>query len=112
MYQIANVNISLAWIADEDYCSDCSGDCVSLSVPCACSQETGGGEFAYTSQGLLSEKFLTDCMSMVKEPQHHHYVYCKECPIERTKNETKPEPCKGHLVRKFTKECWRKCGCD
>ena len=36
-----------------------------LSVPCACSQETGG-EFAYTSQGLLSEKFLTDCMSMLK----------------------------------------------
>ncbi|KEH42259.1 SUVR2 histone-lysine N-methyltransferase [Medicago truncatula] len=20
--------------------------------------------------------------------------------------------CKGHLVRKFIKECWRKCGCD
>jgi len=111
MYQSANVNISLARIADEDCCSDCSGDCLSLSVPCACSQETGG-EFAYTSQGLLSEKFLSDCMSMVKEPQHHHYVYCKECPIERTKNETKPEPCKGHLVRKFIKECWRKCGCD
>ncbi|AES61229.2 histone-lysine N-methyltransferase SUVR2-like protein [Medicago truncatula] len=111
LYQSANVNISLARIADEDCCSDCLGDCLSLSVPCACSQETGG-EFAYTSQGLLSEKFLTDCMSMVKEPQHHHYVFCKECPIERTKNETKPESCKGHLVRKFIKECWRKCGCD
>ncbi|RYQ90983.1 hypothetical protein Ahy_B09g096880 isoform D [Arachis hypogaea] len=23
-----------------------------------------------------------------------------------------PEECKGHLVRKFIKECWRKCGCD
>ncbi|XP_073223001.1 probable inactive histone-lysine N-methyltransferase SUVR2 isoform X2 [Cicer arietinum] len=111
IYQSANVNISLARIADEDCCSDCSGDCLSLSLPCACSQETGG-EFAYSSQGLLKDKFLSDCMSMLLEPQDHHYVYCKECPIERTKNEHNPEPCKGHLVRKFIKECWRKCGCD
>jgi len=111
MYQSANVNISFAWIVDEDCCSDCSGDCLPLSVPCACSQETGG-EFAYTLQGLLSEKFLTDCMSMVKEPSIIIMCIVKECPIERTKNETKPEPCKGHLVRKFIKECWGKCGCE
>ncbi|KAL5068590.1 hypothetical protein RYX36_019477 [Vicia faba] len=108
IYQCANVNISLARIADEGCCADCSGDCLSLSFPCACSQETGG-EFAYSSNGLLKEKFLTDC---INEPQAHHYVYCKECPIERSKNESKPEPCRGHLVRKFIKECWRKCGCD
>ncbi|KAI5398266.1 hypothetical protein KIW84_063889 [Lathyrus oleraceus] len=108
IYQCANVNISLARIADEGCCADCSGDCLSLSFPCACSQETGG-EFAYSSNGLLKEKFLTDC---INEPQAHHYVYCKECPIERSKNESKPEPCRGHLVRKFIKECWKKCGCD
>ncbi|GAU21877.1 hypothetical protein TSUD_33740 [Trifolium subterraneum] len=111
MYQNANVNIALARIADQGCCAGCSGDCLSLPFPCACSQDTGG-EFAYSSQGLLKEKFLKDCMSMLMEPQDHHYVYCNECPIERSKNETKPEPCKGHLVRKFIKECWRKCGCD
>jgi hypothetical protein len=111
MYQSANVNISLARIADQGCCAGCSGDCLSLPFPCACSQDTGG-EFAYSSQGLLKEKFLKDCMSMIMDPQDHHYVYCNECPIERSKNETKPEPCKGHLVRKFIKECWRKCGCD
>ncbi|KAJ1409359.1 WIYLD domain [Sesbania bispinosa] len=87
------------------------GDCLSLSFPCACSQETGG-EFAYTPQGLLKEEFLTACMSMKIEPQDHHFVYCLECPLERPRDESKAEPCKGHLVRKFIKECWRKCGCD
>ncbi|XP_061340510.1 histone-lysine N-methyltransferase SUVR4-like [Gastrolobium bilobum] len=105
IYQSANVNISLARIADEGCCSDCSGDCLSLSLPCACAQETGG-EFAYTPQGLLKEEFLTSCMSMKDDPQDHHFVYCQECPLEKSKR------CKGHLVRKFIKECWRKCGCD
>ncbi|CAL0300010.1 unnamed protein product [Lupinus luteus] len=111
IYQCANVNISLARIADQGCCSDCSGDCLSLSFPCACAQETGG-EFAYTKQGLLKEEFLEDCISMKNEPKDHHFLYCQECPLERFKNEIKPEPCKGHLVRKFIKECWRKCGCD
>lgn len=110
IYQSANVNISLARIADLGCCSDCSGDCLSLSFPCACAQETGG-EFAYTPQGLLKEEFLTVCISMKNEPEDHHFVYCQECPLERSKYENTPEPCKGHLVRKFIKECWRKCGC-
>ncbi|MED6204514.1 hypothetical protein PIB30_009789 [Stylosanthes scabra] len=111
-YQNANVNISLARIADEDCCSDCSGNCLSLSLPCACAKETGG-EFAYTPQGLLKKKFLKLCMSMATKPQHNHFVYCQECPLERSRNnECIPEECKGHLVRKFIKECWRKCGCD
>ncbi|KAK7344154.1 hypothetical protein VNO77_13471 [Canavalia gladiata] len=110
IYQSANVNISLARIADEGCCADCSGDCLSLSFPCACAQETGG-EFAYTPQGLLKEEFLTVCMSMIMEPQDNHFVYCQECPLERSKNDKMPEPCKGHMVRKFIKECWRKCGC-
>ncbi|KAL2325326.1 hypothetical protein Fmac_024384 [Flemingia macrophylla] len=111
IYQDANVNISLARIADEGCCADCAGDCLSLPFSCACAQETGG-EFAYTPQGLLKEDFLTICMSMKKEPHDHHFVYCQECPLERSKNDVITEPCKGHLVRKFIKECWRKCGCD
>ncbi|XP_027367291.1 probable inactive histone-lysine N-methyltransferase SUVR2 [Abrus precatorius] len=111
IYQSANVNISFARVADDGCCADCSGDCLSLSFPCACSQETGG-EFAYTTEGLLKEEFLAVCMSMKMEPQEDHFVYCQECPLERSRNDTMPEPCKGHLVRKFIKECWRKCGCD
>lgn len=110
-YQDAYVHISMARVADEDCCSGCSGDCLSVPIPCACAHETGG-EFAYTPEGQLREKFLSACVSMKKEPQSHHFVYCQDCPLERSKNEYQPEKCKGHLVRKFIKECWRKCGCD
>ncbi|KAL5156131.1 Histone-lysine N-methyltransferase SUVR4 [Glycine soja] len=84
-------------------------NCFSSPLPCPCAQETGG-EFAYTPQGLLKEEFLIACVSMKNEPQDHHYVYCQECPLEKSKNEYMPERCKGHMVRKFIKECWRKCG--
>ncbi|OMO96100.1 hypothetical protein COLO4_15515 [Corchorus olitorius] len=104
IYQEAYVHISLARIADEHCCSSCSGDCLSFPIPCACAQETGG-EFAYTPEGQLREEFLRTC-------QKHHLVHCQDCPLERCKNERKPEKCKGHLVRKFIKECWDKCGCD
>ncbi|KAL1294300.1 hypothetical protein AAHE18_19G132600 [Arachis hypogaea] len=110
IYQNANVNISLARVADEGCCSDCLGNCLSLTFPCACSQETGG-EFAYTREGLLKEKFLEACIAMKIKPQPYHFVYCQECPIYKG-SEHMPEECKGHLVRKFIKECWRKCGCD
>ncbi|MED6223278.1 hypothetical protein PIB30_072465 [Stylosanthes scabra] len=111
IYQNANVNISLARIAEEDCCWDCSGNCLSLEFPCACAKETGG-EFAYTPQGLLKKEFLRLCMFMATKPQENHFVYCQECPLERSRNEYMAEECKGHLVRKFIKECWRKCGCD
>lgn len=111
IYQSATVSISLARISDEGCCSDCSGNCLSSSLPCACARETGG-EFAYTRKGLLKEEFLTACVTMKTEPQDHHFVYCQECPLEKSKNEYMPERCKGHMVRKFIKECWRKCGCD
>ncbi|XP_038726184.1 histone-lysine N-methyltransferase SUVR4-like isoform X2 [Tripterygium wilfordii] len=39
-------------------------------------------------------------------------VFCQDCPLARSKDDCTPEPCKGHLVKKFIKECWRKCGCD
>ncbi|XP_009781740.1 probable inactive histone-lysine N-methyltransferase SUVR1 isoform X4 [Nicotiana sylvestris] len=86
-------------------------DCLSPDIPCACAGETGG-EFAYTSGGLLKEKFLENCISMNREPQRHGLVYCQDCPLERSKNNSMSGVCKGHLVRKFIKECWHKCGCS
>uniref|UniRef100_A0A1D1Y0M4 Histone-lysine N-methyltransferase SUVR4 n=1 Tax=Anthurium amnicola TaxID=1678845 RepID=A0A1D1Y0M4_9ARAE len=111
VYQNAYLIFSLARIGDEDYCSDCFGNCLSASFPCACARETGG-EFAYTLDGLLKKEFLEECISMNHDPEKHRLFYCKDCPLERSKNEVKPDPCKGHLVRKFIKECWCKCGCN
>lgn len=110
VFQNAYMNFSLARIGDDNCCSTCSGDCLSLSTPCTCAHETGG-EFAYTAEGLVNEEFLNECVSMNRDPQKHCQYFCKECPLERSKNEDIIEPCKGHLVRKFIKECWLKCGC-
>ncbi|XP_074333584.1 putative inactive histone-lysine N-methyltransferase SUVR2 [Apium graveolens] len=110
IFQKAHVNISLAHIR-ESCCSKCSGDCLSSSTPCACSDDTNG-EYAYTSEGLVREKLLEECISMKHEPQKKKLLVCKECPLERLKNEEKLELCKGHLMRKFIKECWWKCGCS
>ncbi|GAB2277238.1 hypothetical protein Dimus_011945 [Dionaea muscipula] len=107
IYQNAHVNISLARISDDDCCPSCSNDCLSAPVPCACARETGG-EFAYTPEGLLKEEFLRTCISMNEEPEKHHLFYCPDCPVKRSKDES----CRGHLIRKFVKECWSKCGCD
>ncbi|KAI7746401.1 hypothetical protein M8C21_033631 [Ambrosia artemisiifolia] len=109
-YQDAYVPFSIARISDRDCCLNCNGDCLSRRVPCACSRETGG-EFAYTPQGLLKDYFLNTCISMKRDPQDHHLFHCQDCPLEKAKNEHNPEPCKGHVLRKFIKECWRKCGC-
>ncbi|WVY98031.1 hypothetical protein V8G54_030182 [Vigna mungo] len=107
VFQDAYVNISLSRIGSEDCCSTCMGNCV-LS-PCACANKTGG-EFAYSSQGLLKEQFLEECIATSRNPQNHLF-YCKICPLERSNNDGGLEPCKGHLKRKFIKECWSKCGC-
>lgn len=112
VFQEAHVSFSLARISDEDCCSGCSGNCLSSSIfPCACARETGG-EFAYTAQGQLKEEFMEACISRKTNPQKQHYFFCQYCPEEKIKNEYKPDKCKGHLLRKFIKECWRKCGCD
>ncbi|KAJ1269724.1 hypothetical protein BS78_07G232900 [Paspalum vaginatum] len=110
VFQNAAVNISIARIGDEDCCADCSGNCLSAPLPCACARATGG-EFAYTPEGLVKTAFLDECTSVNHFPEKHHRFYCKACPVERSKNEASPGPCKGHLVRKFIKECWSKCGC-
>ncbi|XP_020593651.1 probable inactive histone-lysine N-methyltransferase SUVR1 isoform X2 [Phalaenopsis equestris] len=111
VYQNAHVNFSLARINDEDCCLSCFGDCLSVPIPCACTRETGG-EFAYATDGLLKKEFLDECVSMIRYPDKHHHFYCKDCPIGKSKNEHMPNACKGHLVRKFIKECWSKCGCN
>ncbi|KZV24291.1 histone-lysine N-methyltransferase SUVR1 [Dorcoceras hygrometricum] len=111
IYQSGYVHVSLARIANEECCPSCTGDCLSSSIPCACAGDTGG-EFAYTPGGLLQQKFLRSCISMNQEPQNQHLFYCQDCPLERAKNANRPKKCKGHLLRKFIKECWRKCGCS
>ncbi|KAK9087779.1 hypothetical protein Syun_030173 [Stephania yunnanensis] len=110
VYQSAYVDFSLARIGDENCCMNCFSDCLASSIPCACARETGG-EFAYTSEGLLKQEFLDRCVSMKHNPQKDHFFYCKVCPLERSRNEDIIDPCQGHLVRKFIKECWSKCGC-
>ncbi|KAK6164425.1 hypothetical protein DH2020_001289 [Rehmannia glutinosa] len=62
-FQNAYVNFSLARIGDKNCCATCFGDCLSLSVPCACGRETGG-EFAYTTDGLVKEELLKEAISM------------------------------------------------
>ncbi|KAL7236134.1 hypothetical protein ACSBR1_019410 [Camellia fascicularis] len=110
VFQNAYVNFSLARIG-ENCCSICLGDCLSSSTPCACANETGG-DFAYTLECLVKDEFLEECILMNRNSQKHCHFYCKECPLERSKNDDIIEPCKGHLVRKFIKECWWKCGCS
>ncbi|KAL5068054.1 hypothetical protein RYX36_018941, partial [Vicia faba] len=104
----AYVNISLSRIGAENSCP-CIGSCVLLPTHCACTNKTGG-EFAYTAQGLLKGEFLEECVAVSHNPRQHCF-YCKDCPLERSKSNGYLEPCKGHLKRKFIKECWRKYGC-
>lgn len=111
VFQNAYMNLSLARTGDNNCCDSCSGDCLSSSIPCACSYETGG-EYAYTGDGLVKEELLNESISMNRNPGEHCQFFCKECPLARSKRENIIEPCQGHLVRKFIKECWRKCGCN
>ncbi|KAK7301818.1 hypothetical protein RJT34_12694 [Clitoria ternatea] len=110
IYDKANVKFALARISEVQCCSHCSGDCLAISLPCECACMSGG-EFAYTQEGLLKEKFLEECISLVKDLKEQNF-YCKRCPVEMSKNKQKVEHCKGHLLRKFIKECWSKCGCN
>ncbi|KAL6502926.1 hypothetical protein OROHE_024094 [Orobanche hederae] len=113
VFKNAYMNFSLARIGDKNCCPTCSGDCLlsSKQHPCPCAHASGG-EFAYTSDGLVKEERLDECISMSRDPKKHRQFFCKECPRESSKGEDNIEPCKGHVLRKFIKECWWKCGCD
>ncbi|XP_062148347.1 probable inactive histone-lysine N-methyltransferase SUVR2 isoform X6 [Alnus glutinosa] len=111
IFRKAYVNFTLSRIGDEDCCSACLGDCLSLSTVCYCANTTGG-QFAYGKGDLLREEFLEECISMTRDPQRHQHLYCRECPLERLRIDDCLEPCKGHLRRKFIKECWSKCSCS
>ncbi|KAJ8899362.1 hypothetical protein K2173_018336 [Erythroxylum novogranatense] len=109
IFQNACVRFSLSQIRTEECCSTCSGDCLISPSPCVCAGETG--QYAYTPEGLVKEDFLEECISMTRNPQQQSLFYCEDCPLERWKNEEMMELCKGHLKRKYIKECWFKCGC-
>lgn len=106
-FENADVNFSLARIGDS-FCSTCFGDCV--SIPCTCTHASGG--VVYTVEGLVKEDFLEECISINRDFPRPSLSHCKDCPLERSKQEDAKEGCKGHLVRKFIKECWWKCGCN
>ncbi|XVF00837.1 hypothetical protein REPUB_Repub04eG0036600 [Reevesia pubescens] len=113
-FKDAYVNFSLARISDDNCCSQCIGDCLSSELPCACAGETRG-EFAYTPEGLVKETFLDEAITMSRKPKRQHFYYCENCPLENNlleKYKRKRSSCKGHLMRKFIKECWNKCGCN
>ncbi|XP_055959546.1 probable inactive histone-lysine N-methyltransferase SUVR2 isoform X2 [Mercurialis annua] len=110
IFQNAHVKFTLSQIKAENCCSTCIGDCLSSTTVCACASENGD-KFAYNSQGLLTEEFLEDCISITRDPQRQCLSYCKACPLERSKNEEILEPCKGHVKRNYIKECWSKCAC-
>ncbi|KAI9180990.1 hypothetical protein LWI28_010023 [Acer negundo] len=113
VYQNASVNFTLSQIGTEHCCSDCFGNCLASTsaIACACAGQTG--KFVYTLEGLLDEEFLAECVSKTRDPQQQCLLNCRDCPLERSKNEgiLDLEPCKGHLERNIIRECWSKCGC-
>ncbi|KAK2648535.1 hypothetical protein Ddye_016024 [Dipteronia dyeriana] len=111
VYQNASVNFTLSQIGAEHCCSDCFGNCLATTsaIACACARQTG--KFVYTLEGLLDEEFLAECVSITRDPQQQCLLNCRDCPLERSKNEGILEPCKGHLERSIIRECWSKCGC-
>ncbi|VVA28021.1 PREDICTED: histone-lysine N-methyltransferase [Prunus dulcis] len=111
VYKNAYVKFSLARISHGGCCSHCFGDCLTSPIPCLCAAETGG-QFAYTPGGFVTEKFLEECISLKRERKQDHYLYCRNCPLQRSKNKKSSVPCKGHLLQNFIKECWSKCWCN
>lgn len=119
VYKNAYVNFALARISEDNSCL-CSRDCTLDPGNCSCTRETRG-EFAYTPEGLLQEKFLDECISMSRrDTKKEYFYYCENCPLEnmvektskKKRKKSKKYECKGHLMRKFIKECWVKCGCN
>ncbi|KAK8630528.1 hypothetical protein V6N13_079318 [Hibiscus sabdariffa] len=111
VFQNAHVRFCLFGIGDESCCQTCFGDCLLSQQLCTCSRHSGGN-FVYTSAGVLKEDFLEECITMTRDPQRQCLLSCVECPLERSKKDDVLEPCKGHLKRNVIKECWNKCGCN
>ncbi|XP_050231027.1 histone-lysine N-methyltransferase SUVR4-like isoform X2 [Mercurialis annua] len=114
VHKDAHIDFSLARISEDNFCGQCIGDCLSSALPCACAGETRG-EFAYTQEGLLKEEFLDECIAMSREPERKYFYFCEICPLQNdlySKKSRRIKPCKGHLSRRFVKECWSKCGCS
>lgn len=109
-FRNAYVKFPLARICDDACCPSCSGNCLSSEIPCACASETSG-DFAYTLEGFAKDTFLEDCISLNRNPKQKNFFYCEDCPLERSNNKRVSEKCRGHLLRRFIKECWYKCGC-
>lgn len=110
-YQNAYTRFLLARISEENCCSNCSGDCLSIEIPCACAVNTGG-KFAYAPGDLVQEAFVHNFISGNDIMQQHNLFYCQDCPVENSNCGNLSGKCKGHMVRKFIKECWYKCGCS
>lgn len=112
-FQNAYVHFALARIGEEDCCAKCSSDCLKTYPPCHCAGESGG-EFAYDSKGCVRQVLLDDAIADRQSSSSRNNKYCEKgrCLLVQGKNGKNTEQCKGHLVRKFVKECWSKCGCD
>ncbi|XP_061993038.1 uncharacterized protein LOC133710914 [Rosa rugosa] len=111
VYKNAHVNFALRCTSNQAWCSHCFGNCLASPVPCACAMQTAGG-FAYAPGGSVKDTFMEECLSVIQERKQHHYFYCKKCPLESFRKKKSSSPCKGHLLQKFVKECWSKCGCN
>lgn len=111
-FQDAYVNFALARIGEEGCCAKCSIDCLKKYPPCHCAGESGG-EFAYDLKGCLHRRLLDEAIAD-RQSSSTRNKFCEKgsCLLVQGKNGENSEQCKGHLIRKFVKECWSKCGCD
>lgn len=110
VYQNAHTTFSLARIGEDDCCVGCTGNCLDSPLPCACARLTDG-EYAYTVEGRLYQNFIQQ--EKDKKLNSSSLSFCQPglCPYGGMKDQKFPEPCKGHVQRRFIKECWEKCGC-
>ncbi|KAL3681187.1 hypothetical protein R1sor_024143 [Riccia sorocarpa] len=70
--------------------------------------------FCLHQSWLPEEEFLQYDWDMAQD-EEKQVAFCASgwhCPIQRSKNPNECEGCKGHVSRKFIKECWHKYGCS
>ncbi|XP_024538885.1 histone-lysine N-methyltransferase SUVR4 isoform X2 [Selaginella moellendorffii] len=108
-YEKAKIEIRLCKIEQDNCCTACFGNCLKKKWPCHCARETGG-EFAYNEDGCVKKELLRQAVRETQGDEACRRVTCeKECPMEVARGST--EKCRGHIVRRFIKECWVKCTC-